>query len=128
MAARPNSFDDWFRHEFGAGGAFTALIVLFAIDEQTARPLRSSHVHVIGDALDWSAMEALLDGGGSDWDAVLFSPRRDPRDGGVIGDTAARQDLAEHVEAIVADRSLLNQGHFFDRKGRRLRIDEVAAQ
>lgn len=128
MADRPNRFDDWLRQEFAASGAFTALIVLLSIDETTARPLRSSYVHVIGDSLCWSDMAALLNQPGGDWDAVLFAPRTDGAGGGPLGDAEARLALRDQMQAIIADRSRLNQDHFFDRKGRRLRIDEVGMQ
>ena len=41
---------------------------------------------------------------------------------------AAQIALKDHVQDIVQDRGLLNLHHFFDRKGRRLRVDEVTTQ
>ncbi len=43
-------------------------------------------------------------------------------------DPQARIELRALGERVIADRSLLNAEHFFDRRGRRLRIDEVQAQ
>lgn len=127
MDGRPNRFDDWLAGEFAATGPFTLLIVLLAIDAETARPLRSSHAHVIGAEMVWTEMAALLDRSGRDWDAVLFTPLAAPG-GGPVSEAEARRALADHVQAIMADRLLLNRGHFFDRDGRRLHIVEMAPQ
>lgn len=128
MESRPLSFDLWVRDEFARSGSFTALIVLVVIDEDTVRPLRSSHVHLIGYEVAWQDMAALFDKAGSEWDGVLFSVRTDDDIGGPITDAAALIALKDYVQEIIEDRSLLNSGHFFDRKGRRLRVDEVATQ
>ncbi|WP_415184826.1 hypothetical protein [Phaeovulum sp.] len=128
MTPRPSLFDDWIRDEISRIGAFTALIVLVKIEDHTVRPLRSSHVHVMGSDLIWSDMAQLFDKAGADWDGVLFSVRTDPDDNGPIADSAAKIALKDHVQSLIEDRTLLNAGHFFDRKGRRLRVDEVAAQ
>lgn len=128
MTDRPSLFDVWVREEFARSGAFTALIVLLAIEEHTVRPLRSSHVHLIGADVSWADMAALFDKSGPGWDGALFSIRTDGEGGGPISDAAAQIALKDHVQEIVEDRSRLNIGHFFDRKGRRLRVDEVATQ
>lgn len=128
MADRPGLFDVWVREEFARSGAFTALIVLVAIEEHTVCPLRSSHVHLIGADVNWPDMAALFDKAGPDWDGALFSVRTDGKGGGPISDAAAQIALKDHVQELVEDRSRLNVGHFFDRKGRRLRVDAVAAQ
>ncbi|MFZ1470407.1 MAG: hypothetical protein WAT09_15745 [Paracoccaceae bacterium] len=128
MDNRPLHFDLWVREEFTRAGAFTALIVLVAIEEHTVRPLRSSHVHLIGADVNWPDMAALFDKANPDWDGALFSARTDDEDGGPISDASARIALKDHVQDIVEDRSLLNAGHFFDRNGRRLRVEAVAQQ
>lgn len=128
MEHRPPFFDHWVRDEFDRSGAFTALIVLVAIEEHTVRPLRSSYLHMIGPDVGWSDMVGMFDKAGADWDGVCFTVRTDGEGGGPVADAAARIALQDHVHEIVEDRSLLNSGHFFDRKGRRLRVDEVTAQ
>lgn len=128
MTDRPSLFDVWIREEFARSGAFTALIVLVAIEEHTVRPLRSSHVHLIGADVSWPDMAALFDKAGPDWNGALFSARTDSDRGGPISDAAAQIALKDHVQELIEDRSRLNIGHFFDRHGRRLRVDEVAAQ
>lgn len=128
MESRPLSFDLWVRDEFARTGSFTALIVLVVIDEDTVRPLRFSHVHLIGDEVVWQDMAALFDKAGPEWEGVLFSVRTDDDIGGPITDAAALIALKDYVQEIIEDRILLNSGHFFDRKGRRLRVDEVATQ
>lgn len=127
MENRPVQFDHWLRDEFTQTGSFTALIVLVTIEEHTVRPLRSSHVHFIGDEVEWPDLAALFDKAGLEWDGALLSVRTDT-DGGPISDAAAQIALQDHVQDIVQDRSLLNLHHFFDRKGRRLRVDEVTTQ
>lgn len=127
MENRPVQFDHWLRDEFTQTGSFTALIVLVIIEEHTVRPLRSSHVHFIGDEVEWPDLAALFDKAGLEWDGALLSVRTDT-DGGPISDAAAQIALKDHVQDIVQDRSLLNLHHFFDRKGRRLRVDEVTTQ
>ena len=46
--------------------------------------------------------------------------------GGPLPDAAAARKLAEVEADVKADPVVLNRGRFFDRKGRHLRIDEVA--
>jgi hypothetical protein len=120
------TFDKWLAGEFARTGAFTALVVLVGIGERTVTPLRSTWFHVIGDAVDWAGVAELLSGGG-DWDGALFAPRTG-RDGGPLTDAAARIELRDLGDRVIADRTLLNEEHFFDRRGRRMRVEEVPAQ
>jgi hypothetical protein len=124
---RPSSFDAWIAGEFDAAGPFTVLVVLVAIGELSVTPLRSSWFHVIGRELDWPEVARLLDAAGPDWDAALFAPRTDAA-GGPLGEAAARIAVKGLGEAILADRSRINAEHFFDRRGRRMKIEEVPAQ
>jgi hypothetical protein len=121
---RPNRFDDWLPAEFAARGAFTALIVLVAIGESAVTPLASSFLAVIGDETEWDEMAALMSDSGRAWDAVAFFPASD-EDGGPLDNAAARAALAALSARIADDRLVLNEGHFFDRHGRRLSIEEV---
>jgi len=123
----PFTFDAWIAEEFARGGSFTMPVVLVAIGELSVTPLRSSWFHVIGPELDWDGVARLLDGGGADWDGALFASRRG-RDGGPLGEPAARIAVKDLGEEILADRSRLNAEHFFDRNGRRMRVEEVPAQ
>ena len=121
------TFDAWVAAELDESGPFTALVVLMAIGELSVTPLRSTWFHVIGDELDWPEVGKVLDGGGRDWDGALFAPRTD-RDGGPLSDAAARIALRDLGQSIVADRGVLNAEHFFDRLGRRMKVEEVLAQ
>jgi hypothetical protein len=121
---RPNRFDDWLPAEFAARGAFTALIVLVAIGESAVTPLASSFLTIIGDETDWDEMAALLSESGRPWDAVAFFPASDD-DGGPLDNATARTALAALSARIADDRLVLNEGHFFERQGRRLAIEEV---
>ncbi len=121
------SFDAWIAKAFAERGAFTALVVLVAIGELSVEPLRSTWFHVVGADLDWAGVAELLSGAGG-WDGAVFAPRTDPRLGGPLADAAARAEVIELGQRIVEDRTVLNAEHFFDRRGRRLRIEEVPAQ
>jgi len=46
-------------------------------------------------------------------------------DGGPLDNPTARLRLRELESRVNGDRLVLNEGHFFDAWGRRLRIDEV---
>lgn len=124
---RPNRFDDWLREEFRRTDGFTALVVLVAISDLSITPLRSTYFHVIGDEIDWSGVSGLLAGSGIAWDGALFSSRSAVPAGGPVQDVVARHELQELTERLMADRLVLNKNHFFDRRGRRLKVEEVAA-
>ena len=96
---RPLAFDGWLGQEFADTGGVTAL-------------------------LDWTAVAQLLDGAGTDWDGAAFAARTDPA-GGPLPDPVARVETLALGERIRADRMVLNAEHFFDRRGRRLRVDEA---
>ena len=61
-----------------------------------------------------------------DWDGAAFAPRTDPA-GGPLPDPVARVETLALGERIRADRTVLNAEHFFDRQGRRLRVDAATA-
>ena len=124
---RPPTFDAWIAEEFARSGPFTALVVLVAIAELSLTPLRSSFFHVIGTELDWPEVARLLDAGGPDWDAALFAPRT-AADGGPLAEAPARIAERDLADAILADLKSINAEHFFDRHGRRLKVEEATVQ
>lgn len=124
---RPTRFDDWIGQEFRKTGGFTALVVLVSIGELSITPLRSTHFHVIGDDLDWTQMVGLFSSAGAVWDGAMFATMA-AKDGGPVADAIARQELQALAGRLKENRLVLNENHFFDRWGRRLRIDEVMLQ
>lgn len=122
---RASMFDAWFADEFRRTGGFTALIVLVGIDGASIVPLRSTYLHVIGDDVDWSAIVQLLTGAGVEWDGALFESLSSPA-GGPVEDAAARVHLRMLEAKIGDDRLAINDGHFFDKWGRRMKVEEVA--
>ena len=127
-ADRHTRFDSWIRQEFRKTGGFTALVILVTIGELSVTPLRSTYFHVIGDEVGWAEVAALLAGAGAAWDGAVFATLTDKDGGGPVEDVNARHELQELAERLMEDRLVLNDNHFFDRWGRRLRIDEVTVQ
>lgn len=123
-----NRFDDWIVHEFDSTGGFTALVVLVAISELAVTPLRSTYFHVIGDEVRWAEIATLFAKSGAAWDGVLFATRPDTDTGGPIPDANARVELRALTDRLAESRLTLNENHFFDRWGRRLKIEEVMVQ
>ncbi len=115
-------FDDWLVRTFASVGAFTMLIVLVEIGELSVTLLRSSYLHVIGDETRWPDMTRLFDGSGAAWSGAAFF-RADRS--GLIADALARQRLAALVRQLEKDRSLLNEGEFFNALGLRLKLEEI---
>lgn len=120
-------FDDWVVQEFRRSQGFTALVVLIAIGDLSVMPLRSTFVHVIGDELDWAHVTALLAASGVAWDGVMFHPISHA-DGGPVDDAAARAELRQLERRVVENRLAFNEGHVFDKWGRRLKIEEAEVQ
>jgi hypothetical protein len=110
---------------FGQHGEFTVLVILARIGERRVVPLCSTYMHVIGDEADWSDVTNMLAGSGQSWDGAAFFPTKS-RDGGPIDNATARLRLAELETKITEDRMVLNEGHFFDTKGRRIKIEPAA--
>jgi hypothetical protein len=125
---RPTTdFEQWLAAEFAQTGAFTALAVLVEIAERNVVPLCSTYFNVIGDEVDWGEMTVLFAGAGREWDGAAFFPRT-AADGGPLDNPNARLRLHELESRLDADRLVLNEGHFFDKWGRRLKIEEVTTQ
>lgn len=125
--AHATDFDHWIAEEFAETGSFTALVVLVEIGETKVTPLCSTYFNVIGDEVDWGEITVLFAGSGADWDGASFFPVTGPH-GGPIDNPTARLRLRDLEARLDEDRLVLNEGHFFDRWGRRLKIEEVALQ
>jgi hypothetical protein len=120
-------FNEWIVGEFGERGAFTALVVLVEIGGQSVTPLTSTYLNVIGADIDWLDILALFAGAGVCWDGASFFPVVAP-EGGPLDDQAARVGLRAIEARVKAERLALNEGFFFDRQGRRMMVEEIAAQ
>jgi hypothetical protein len=119
----PTDFDDWLTRTYARAGAFTVLIILVHIGETTVTPLRSTHLHVVGDEIRWPEMARLFDGAGVTWHgAVFFQADRN----GLVADDEAKRRLASLVRHVNEDRKILNDGEFFNPDGLRLRLEEIA--
>lgn len=119
-------FDDWIVNEFERTGGFTALVVLVATSNLGVVPLSSTFMHVIGDELDWHHFSLLVRGAGVPWDGVLLMPAVD-EDGGPIEDAKAKEELRALEERINENRLVINEGHFFDKWGRRMKVEPAEA-
>lgn len=120
-------FDHWIVREFADGGAFTSLIVLVQIADAKVAPLCSTYLNVIGDEVEWSEMTVLFAGAGADWGGAAFFPTRGP-DRAPVDNPTARLRLQELEARLNESKLVLNEGHFFDKWGRRLKIEEVELQ
>lgn len=118
-------FDAWLADMVREHGEFTVLVILASIGGRSVTPLCSTYMHVIGDEADWSDMVTMFAGSGQSWDGAAFFPTKG-RNGGPVDNPTARLRLAELEAKVMEDRMTLNEGHFFDTLGRRIRIDPVA--
>lgn len=122
--ARPTLFDQWLPAEYAERGDFTALVVLVGIGGTSIDLLRSTFLNVIGNETRWREIRQLFESSGASWDGAAFFPVNSFFRGPVPNDVA-RSELRELEEKLREDRRLLNDGHFFDRKGRRMKVEEV---
>jgi hypothetical protein len=116
-------FDDWLVQTFGRTGGFTMLIVLVEIGETSVTLLGSSYLHVIGDEARWSDMVRLFARSGSAWNGAAFF-QADRK--GLVDDATAKRRLSSLARHLRKNRSVLNDGEFFDARGLRLKLEEVA--
>ena len=119
----PTDFEPWLAGAFGDTGAFTALIVLLRIGGTEVTPVCSTYVNVIGPEVAWNDMVVMLAGAGQAWDGVAFFPEQER--GRPLDNPTARTRLRLLEQRLDDDRLVLNDGAFFDRWGRHMRIDEV---
>ncbi len=120
-------FDDWIKREFAETGSFTAFAVLVEITENKVTPLCSTYFNVIGNELDWGEITVLFASAGRAWDGVSFFPVTG-EDGGPLDNPTARLKLRALEGRLDDDRLVLNEGHFFDKWGRKLQVEEVGVQ
>jgi hypothetical protein len=99
--------------------------VLVEIRETSVTPLCSTYLNVIGDEVAWADIVLMMAGSGADWDGAAFFAATRP-EGGPLDNPAARLRLRAVEARISEDRLTLNEGNFFDRWGRRLKIEEAA--
>ncbi|WP_020178384.1 hypothetical protein [Methylopila sp. M107] len=119
-------FDDWMQAAYAETAGFTALAVLVEIGDTDAKPVASTFFHVIGDEARWTDIRKLFATAPGGWDGVVFFTASS-RAGGPVEDPLARIELRRVEQTIHDDRLAINEGAFFDRKGRRMRIDEDEA-
>jgi hypothetical protein len=118
-------FDEWLAGMVREHGEFTVLVILTEIGERSVMPLCSTYLHVIGDEVDWEGIKVMFAGSGQSWDGAAFFPTKG-RDGGPIDNPTARLRLAELEAKVTEDRMTLNEGHFFDDAGRKIKIEPMA--
>ncbi len=125
--AGTTDFDHWLAEEYiaGATSGFTALVMLLRLKNHAIKPQSSTYLHVIGTEVDWGEVSNLLAGAGKRWDAAVFFVRRDASDGGPLDTTAARLLVLEQEAKVAENRLVINQGHFFDAWGRRMKVEEL---
>jgi hypothetical protein len=116
-------FTPWLKATFAETGAFTALVVLVEISDPDATPVASTFFHVIGDETDWPAVRRMLASAPGKWSGAAFFTATS-KYGGPMEEPLARIELRRMESMIDDDRLHLNEGAFFDRLGRRMRIDE----
>jgi hypothetical protein len=117
-------FDDWLSSMVGQHGEFTVLVILAEIGERRVVPVCSTYMHVIGDEVDWEDIKVMFAGSGQSWDGAAFFPTKG-RNGGPVDNPTARLRLSELETKVTADRTILNEGHFFDTHGRSIKIEPV---
>ena len=122
-----NDFGTWLAREFAETGAFTALAVLVEIAETQVTPLCSTYFNVIGDDVEWNDIVVMFAGAGAEWDGAAFFPAV-AVGGGPLDNPTARLRLRDLETRIDHDRLVLNEGQFFDKWGRRMKIEEVTRQ
>lgn len=117
-------FDRWLAEMHGRVGDFTALVVLVDIADTRVTPLCSTYLHVIGTEVDWNEVSIMFAGSGQSWNGAAFFPTQG-RSGGPIDNPTARVRLKELEAEVSRNRMILNDGHFFDGFGRRIKIDPL---
>ena len=121
MSVTGRDFEPWLEREFARSGPFTILIILVAIREPTLYPIGGSYAAVIGNEMSWPEMRRLLDASGLKWDgAALFAAQSS--EGAPLVEAEAKTRLKALQERVIADHATINEGAFFDRKGRLMQV------
>jgi hypothetical protein len=120
-------FDRWLAAEYEKTGEFTALAVLVEIGETKVLPLCSTYFSVIGVETDWAEITVMFAGAGRAWDGASFFPVTSPH-GGPLDNPNARLRLRELESQLDVDPLVLNEGNFFDKWGRRIKVEEINLQ
>jgi hypothetical protein len=118
-------FDEWLASMVAKLGEFTVLVVLTDIGERSVTPLCSTYFHIIGDEVSWDDITIMFAGSGQAWNGAAFFPTQ-ATNGGPIDNPTARRRQGELEAKVTEDRMILNDGHFFDTLGRRIKIEPVA--
>jgi hypothetical protein len=124
ISERHSRFDAWLSGEYERRGDFTMMVVLVDVADTRIELLRSTFMNVIGDETRWVELRELLSSSGVAWNAAAFFPVSAFFNGPVPNEIA-RSELRDLETRLREDRQVLNEGHFFDRKGRRLKVDEI---
>ena len=117
-------FDEWLATMVRQHGEFTVLVVLAQIADRSVAPLCSTYLHVIGDEVDWEEIKIMFAGSGQSWDGAAFFPTK-AANGGPVDNPTARLRLAELEAKVTEDRMILNEGHFFNQQGRKIKIEPI---
>jgi hypothetical protein len=115
-------FDDWLAQMVDEHDEFTVLVVLTDLGESSVTPLCSTYFHIIGDEVTWEDITVMFAGSGQDWKGAAFFPTKG-RNGGPVDNPTARLRQQELEAAVMANRMVLNDGHFFDNQGRRIKVE-----
>ena len=124
ISERPNRFDDWLAGEYAQRGDFTVLVVLVAIEDSSIELVRSTFMNVIGDETSWAELRELFAGSGVSWNGAAFFPV-DSYFKGPVPNDLARSELRDLEARLREDRRILNDGHFFDQNGKRMKVEEI---
>jgi hypothetical protein len=120
---RPALFDQWLPAEYRRRGDFTVLVILVSTGTSSVDLLRSTYINVIGDETRWREVRALFDGANVNWDGAALFPVDNFM--GPVQNDMARTLLRDLEARVREDRRTINEGHFFDRKGRRMKVEEI---
>jgi hypothetical protein len=119
------NFNEWFAGFYEKTGDFTMLAVLTNIGERSVTPLCSTYFHIVGQEVDWDELTVMFAGSGQPWNGVAFFPTKGMR-GGPVDNPTAHLRLRELEIKVSKDRMILNEGYFFDAKGRKIQIEPLA--
>ena len=109
---------------YDENGSFTALVVLVRIAEPQVLPLASTFLNFVGDEVRWDEIAALFAGARQAWDGAAFFAQLDAD--GPLENGEARGRLRALEQQLNVDRLVINQGDFFDARGRRLKVEEIS--